>query len=116
MLPSLNTMKQQQGMQQQQHGVTTSDHRHQMTLLEQRMRDENRRMMMANVSTGISPLPPQFNQTSIPQQAQSQVGQPGMPPHQVMPQQQPNAQVDVPDCLNNQCFLLLNNMKVLANT
>ena len=90
MLPSLNTMKQQQGMQQQQHGVTTSDHRHQMTLLEQRMRDENRRMMMANVSTGISPLPPQFNQTSIPQQAQSQVGQPGMPPHQVMPQQQPN--------------------------
>ena len=93
MLPSSNTMRQQQGMQQQQqqqHGVTTSDHRHQMTLLEQRMRDENRRMMMANVSTGISPLPPQFNQTSIPQQAQSQVGQPGMPPHQVMPQQQPN--------------------------
>ena len=36
----------------------------------------------------ISPLPPQFNQTSIPQQAQSQVGQTGMPPHLVIYQQQ----------------------------
>lgn len=92
MVPSsTTTMGQHQGMQQQQ---ATNDQRQRMTLLEQSMRDENRRMMMGNVTTGISPLPPQFNQTSITQQAaQSQIGRPGgmPPPHQVMPpQQQPN--------------------------
>ena len=95
MLSSSNAAMGQPGMQLQ---ALTIDQRHRMTLLEQSMRDENRRMMMGGVSTGISPLPPQFNQPSITQQAQSQVGRPGgMPPgHQVMPPQQVRTQMMYP--------------------
>ena len=69
-------------------GVSGSsvDHRQRIAMVEQIIKDENMKTSAGGVSTGIMPLPPQFNPTPIPQQIpQPQPARPNIQ-QQVMPQ------------------------------